>query len=146
MEFRSIIDAPPAAVYRTLADVEHYAQFVDGVSESALMTQDNNVKVIHIAQTVIGRQSRAQVKWILHPEKMKIEFETEQSDANYNDGSYQVIGSPDGKRSYVISVFLVKEKGAPPNVPMGVLKAATREAFSKAARSIKQRALATAGA
>ncbi|MFI5394525.1 MAG: hypothetical protein ACHQ9S_03235 [Candidatus Binatia bacterium] len=39
----------------------------------------------------------ARVKWTLHPKEMKIEFETLQSDQNYNDGSYTVIPSPDGK-------------------------------------------------
>jgi hypothetical protein len=145
LEFHSLVDAPAPEVYRTLADVENYSRFVEGVSATSLISKDNNTKVIFIAQTVIGRQNRAEVKWTLHPERMAIEFETLKSDGNYNDGSYLVIPSPDGKRAYIISVYHVMEKGAPQNVPIGVLTAATRESFAKAARSVKQEALATKG-
>jgi ribosome-associated toxin RatA of RatAB toxin-antitoxin module len=141
LEFHSLVDAPAEAVYRALADVEHYASFIDGVSESALVSADQNTKVIQITETVIGRQSRARVKWTLHPDQRKIEFETLQSDANYNDGAYQVFASPDDTRCYVVSTFHVKTKGAPQNVPIGVLKSATRESFERAAHSVKRRAL-----
>jgi hypothetical protein len=145
LEFHTLVDAPAQAVYNALADVENYSTFVDGVSESSLVSSEGGAKVIQITQTVIGRQSRAKVKWILHPAEMQIEFETLQSDANYNDGKYTIISSPDGKRSYVISVYHVKWKGAPQNVPLGVLKTATRESYEKAARSVKQRALSKSG-
>lgn len=144
LEFHSLVDAPAPDVYRALAEVENYASFVDGVSATALVSANQNIKIVNITQTVIGRQTRAQVKWTLHPEDMKVEFETVQSDSNYNDGSYHVIASPDGKRSCVISVFHVKEKGAPQNVPIGVLQSATRESFAKAAQSVKRRALGQA--
>jgi carbon monoxide dehydrogenase subunit G len=143
MEFHSLVDAPADGVYTALADTEHYAQFVDGVTDTGLVSSEGNTKVIRITQTVIGQQNRAQVKWTLHPDQKKIEFQTLQTDGNYNDGEYTILASPDGKRSYVISVFHVKRKGAPQNVPLGVLKSATRESFGKAARSIKKRALAT---
>ncbi len=143
LEFHSIVDAPAAEMYRTLADVEHYSKFIEGVSESSLISTDKDTKVIQITQTVIGRQNRAEVKWTFHPERMAIEFETLKSDGNYNDGSYLVIPSPDGKRAYIISVYHVMEKGAPQNVPIGVLRSATREGFAKAAHSVKQAALAT---
>jgi hypothetical protein len=94
---------------------------------------------------VIGRQSHARVKWTLHPQETKLDFETLQSDQNYNDGTFTVIASPDGKRCYVVSVYHVKWKGAPQNVPLGVLKAATRDSFEKAARSVKRRALGQTG-
>lgn len=145
LEFHSLVDAPAAEVYRTLADVEDYSQFVEGVSETALISKGDNTKVIRITQTVIGRQNRAEVKWTFHPERMAIEFETLKSDGNYNEGSYLVIPSPDGKRAYIVSVYHVMEKGAPQNVPIGVLTSATRESFGKAARSVKQAALATHG-
>jgi len=140
LEFHSLVDAPALAVYNALADVEHYASFIDGVTESALVKAENNTKVIQITQEVIGRQSRAQVKWTFDPAAMEIRFETLQSDANYNDGDYVITSSPDGTRCYVVSVFHVKWKGAPQNVPLGVLESATRESFVKAAHSIKRRA------
>jgi hypothetical protein len=145
LEFHSLVDAPALAVYNALADVEHYASFVDGVSESALVSATNNTKVIQITEQVIGRQSRARVKWTFNPAAMKIHFETLQSDANYNDGDYTVIASPDGTRSYVISIFHVKWEGAPQNVPLGVLESATRESFEKAAHSVKRRAAGRSG-
>jgi hypothetical protein len=145
LEFHTLVDAPPQQIYNALADVEHYASFVDGVKESALLSAEQNTKVIQITQTVIGRQSRAKVKWTMHPEQMDIKFETLESDANYNDGEYTIYGSPDGKRSYVVSVYYVKWKGAPQNVPLGVLKTATRESYEKAARSVKERALSQKG-
>jgi carbon monoxide dehydrogenase subunit G len=141
LEFHSLVDAPAQEVYRALADVDHYADFIDGVSETSLVSAEGNTKVIQITQSVIGRQSRARVKWELHPAERKIEFETLQSDANYNDGHYEVFASPDGKRSYIVSVYIVKEKGAPQNVPIGVLMSATRDSFERAARSVKRRAL-----
>jgi carbon monoxide dehydrogenase subunit G len=145
LEFHSLVDAPAPQVYRALADPEHYADFIEGVSESALVSAEGDTKVTQITQSVIGRQSRARVKWTLHPEERKIEFETLQSDANYNDGSYQVFSSPDGKRSYIVSVYFVKEKGAPQNVPIGVLMGATRDSFERAAHSVKRRALGQPG-
>ncbi len=145
LEYHSLVDAPAAAVYRALADVEHYADFVDGVTESTLLSTDLNTKTILITETVIGRQTRARVKWWMYPNRGKVEFQTLESDSNYNDGSYTVYASPDGKRSYVVSIFHVKEKGAPQHVPIGVLAGAMRESFETAARSVKRRALAPTG-
>lgn len=145
LEFHSLVDAPARAVYDALADVDHYSSFVDGVTESTLLKSDDNTKVIQITQQVIGRQSRAQVKWTFDPAAMKIHFETLQSDANFNDGDYAITGSPDGKRCYVVSVFHVKSKGAPQNVPLGVLESATRDSFEKAAHSVKRRAAGAQG-
>ena len=145
LEVHSLVDAPAQEVYRALADPAQYADFVDGVSESALVSAAGDTKVIQITQSVIGRQNRARVKWTLHPAERKIEFETLQSDGNYNDGNYEVIASPDGKRSYIVSVYYVKAKGAPQNVPIGVLMSATRDSIERAARSIKRRALGQPG-
>lgn len=84
LEFHSLVDAPALQVYRALADAEEYARFVDGVSASSLVSSEGNTKVTQITETVIGRQSRAQVKWVLHPEEMRIDFQTLKSDQNYN--------------------------------------------------------------
>ena len=144
MEFHSLVDAPGDAVYKALADVENYASFVDGVQETKLLSAQGNTKLIAIAQTVIGQQTRAQVKWTFDPGNRKIAFETITSDGNYNDGSYEVIPSPKGDRAYVISVFHVKAQGRQ-YIPIGVLESATRDSLEKAAASVKKRALATTG-
>jgi hypothetical protein len=140
LEFHSLVDAPADAVYAALAEPENYAAFVEGVTDSGKMTAQGNVKVTHITQTVIGRQNRAEVEWTLHPQEKKIEFKTLKSDLSYNDGTYEVIGSPDGKRSYVISLYNLREKEGGIKAPPGVAVSATREGFAAAARSVKKRA------
>ena len=140
LTYWALVDAPPDAVYQALADVEHYAQFVDGVDRTQLLTGDATTKKIMIAQRVIGRQNNAQVVWTFHPEQKKIDFDTEQSDLYYNQGYYQVIPSPDAKRSLVKVLFKVKESEHV-NIPRGVLASTTRDSFGSAAKSIKKRAL-----
>ena len=140
LEFHSLVDAPADGVYGALAEPENYAAFVEGVTDSGKMTAQGNVKVTHITQNVIGRQNRAEVEWTLHPTEKKIEFKTLKSDLNYNDGSYQVIPSPDGKRAYVISIYNLREKEGGIKAPPGVAVSATRESFAAAARSLKKRA------
>jgi hypothetical protein len=138
----ALTDTPADANYKALADVEHYMDFVDGVDRTQLLAQSGNTKTIQIAQRVIGRQNNAKVVWTFHPETRKIEFKTEQSDLYYNEGGYEVIASPDGKRSLVKVTFVVKESEYV-NIPKGVLASGTRDSFEAAAKSIKKK---TAGA
>jgi ribosome-associated toxin RatA of RatAB toxin-antitoxin module len=144
LTYWALVDAPADAIYKALADVEHYFEFVDGVDRTQLLAESGATKTVQIAQRVIGRQNNAQVKWTLHPDTRAIEFKTEQSDLYYNEGSYQVMPSPDGKRSLVKVVFIVKESEHV-NIPKGVLASGTRDSFAAAAKSVKKRALATAG-
>jgi len=136
----ALVDVPADANYKALADVEHYSDFVDGVDRTQLLDQQGNTKTIQIAQRVIGRQNNAKVRWTFHPESRKIEFKTEQSDLYYNEGSYEVLPSPDAKRSLVKVTFIVKESEHV-NIPKGVLASTTRDSFAAAAKSIKKRAL-----
>jgi len=135
----ALVDVPADANYKALADVEHYMDFVDGVDRTELIAQKDNTKTIQIAQRVIGRQNNAQVLWTFHPEARRIEFRTLQSDLYENEGSYEVIPSPDGKRSLVKVVFIVKESSKV-SIPKGVLASGTRDSFQAAAKSIKKRA------
>ncbi len=135
----SLVDVPADANYTALADVEHYSDFVDGVDRTQLIAQKDNTKTIQIAQRVIGRQNNAQVLWVFHPEQRKIEFRTLQSDLYDNEGSYEVIPSPDNKRSLVKVTFIVKESSKV-SIPRGVLASGTRDSFQAAAKSIKKRA------
>ncbi len=143
LTYWALVDAPADAVYQALADVEHYAQFVDGVDRTQLLIGDATKKKVMIAQRVIGRQNNAQVVWTFHPEQKKIDFDTEQSDLYYNQGQYEVIASPDGKRTLVKVLFKVKESEHV-NIPRGVLASTTRDSFGSAAKSIKKRALEVA--
>ena len=135
----ALVDAPADAVYEALADVEHYSDFVDGVDRAQLLAQGENTKTVQIAQRVIGRQNNAKVKWNFQPAAKKIDFKTEQSDLYYNEGNYEVIPSPDGKRSLVKVTFVVKESEYV-NIPKGVLASGTRDSFAAAAKSIKKKA------
>lgn len=140
LEFHSLVDAPADAVFKALAEPENYSVFVQGVTDSGKISTQGNSQVIHITQNVIGRQNRAQVKYTFHPEQRKIEFQTLQSETTLTDGGYEITPSPDGKRSYVVSIFNVREKSGQ-KMPPGVLVSATRESFLEAARSVKARAL-----
>ena len=136
----ALVDAPADAIYKALIDVEHYSDFVDGVDRTQLLDQGENTKTVQIAQRVIGRQNNAKVKWTFQPAAKKIDFKTEQSDLYYNEGAYEVIPSPDGKRSLVKVTFVVKESEHV-NIPKGVLASGTRDSFAAAAKSIKKKAL-----
>ena len=138
----ALVDAPADAIYKALADVEHYSDFVDGVDRTQLLAQGENTKTVQIAQRVIGRQNNAKVKWNFQPEAKKIDFKTEQSDRYYNEGNYEIIPSPDGKRALVKVIFLVKESEHV-NIPKGVLASSTRDSFAAAAKSIKKKAVAS---
>lgn len=140
LEYHSLVDAPADAVYNALAEPENYVVFVKGVSDSGKISGEANARTIHITQNVIGRQTRARVKYTFHPEERKIEFETIESDSTLNDGSYEVAPSPDGKRAYVVTVFNVREKSGQ-KMPPGVVMSGTRESFHAAAQSVKARAL-----
>jgi hypothetical protein len=140
LEYHSLVDAPADAVYAALGEPENYVAFVKGVSDSGKINAEGNSRTIHITQNVIGRQTRAEVKYTFHPEAKKIEFQTVKSDTTLNDGYYEITPSPDGKRSYVVSVFNVREKSGQ-KMPPGVLVTGTREGFLEAAQSVKARAL-----
>jgi len=140
LEFHSLVDAPADAVFKALAEAENYSAFVQGVTDSGKISAEGNSQIIHITQSVIGRQNRAQVKYTFHPDTRKIEFQTLQSETTLTDGGYEITPSPDGKRCYVVSIFNVREKSGQ-KMPPGVLVSGTRESFAEAARSVKARAL-----
>ncbi|MGH7899512.1 MAG: SRPBCC family protein [Candidatus Binatia bacterium] len=140
LEFHSLVDAPADAVYQALAEPENYSVFVRGVTDSGKISGEGNSRVIHITQNVIGRQTRAKTKYTFHPDKKTIDFKTLESDTTFTEGSYEIVPSDDGKRSYVISIFNVREKSGQ-KMPPGVVVSGTRESFLEAARSVKARAL-----
>jgi ribosome-associated toxin RatA of RatAB toxin-antitoxin module len=139
LEYWSLIDAPCKPIYDALADVEHYPEFIPGVDRSNLLSVTENTKTIQIAQRVISRQSNAKVEWKFDPAKQHIEFKTLHSDLAYNDGSYDLEASPDGKRCVVKSIYVVKA-GEGQKVPVGVLASGTRDGFLAAARGVRNRA------
>lgn len=143
LEYWSLIDAPAGAVYAALADVAHYPDFVPGVDGVSVLSVEGNTTVTQISQRVIGRQTNAKVEWKFFPDRRRIEFRTLSSNLSYNDGSFVVTPSPDGKRSLVESTYLVKQ-GEAQAVPIGVLASGTRESFLAAAQGVRKRAGASA--
>jgi ribosome-associated toxin RatA of RatAB toxin-antitoxin module len=141
LEYWSLVDAPCQGVYDALVDVEHYPEFIPGVDRTQILGLTPNTKTVQIAQRVISRQSNAKVEWKFDPARRHIEFKTLSSDLAYNDGSYDLESSPDGKRCLVRSTFVVKQgEGRGQSVPIGVLAQATRESFLTAAKGVKSRA------
>jgi len=143
LTYWSLVDATCQAIYDALIDIEHYPDFIPGVDRANLLSVTPTSKTLQLAQRVIGRQSNAKVEWTFNPEKREIDFKTLTSDLSFNDGHYELEGSPDGKRCLVRSTFLVKEgEGMTQSVPIGVLAAGTRDAFLAAAQGVKKRAAA----
>ncbi len=141
LEYWSLVDAPMQAVYDAIADVEHYPDFVRGVDQVQLLESGANTKTVQITQRVIGRQNNAKVLWTFFPDRHRVEFKTQVSNINYNDGSYDIQASPDGRRCLVHSTFLVREgQGQAQAVPIGVLASGTRDSFLAAAEGVKKRA------
>lgn len=139
LEYWSLIDAPCQPIYDALVDVEHYPEFIPGVDRANLLARTENSKTVQIAQRVISRQSNAKVEWKFDPAKQHVEFKTLTSDLSYNDGTYDLEASPDGKRCLVKSRFIVKA-GEGQTVPVSVLASATRDAFLAAAKGLRKRA------
>lgn len=140
LQYWSLVDAPAHAVYDALTDVEHYAEFIPGVSRVQILSVSENKKTVQIAQRVVSQQASAKVEWRFDPRRLRIEFHTLESSLSLNDGSYQIEGSPDGQRCVVRTTFLVRGGEHAPSVPESVLASATREAFLAAAAGIKRRA------
>lgn len=139
LQYWSLVDASAQAVYDALADVEHYADFIPGVSRVDLLTIGDHEKTVQIAQRVLGQQTNAKVRWQFYPDRLRIEFHTLQSNLSMNDGSYEIEASPDGRRCLVHTTFLVRGGEHARSVPTGVLASATREAFLAAAAGVKRR-------
>lgn len=144
LQYWSLVDAPAEAVYGALAEVERYADFVPGVSRVQLLDTTPTSKTVEIAQQVVSRQTNAKVEWTFAPDRRRIEFRTLQTDLARNDGRHEIEPSPDGRRCLVRTTFLVREGEDARSVPVGVLAAATREAFLAAADGVKRRATSAA--
>jgi carbon monoxide dehydrogenase subunit G len=140
LQYWSLIDAPPDAVYSALTDVEHYAEFIPGVSDVQLLDATPTTKTVQMAQQVVKRHGSAKVEWTFAPAARRIEFRTLESDLAHNDGSYEVEASPDGQRCLVRATFLVRDDVNVRAVPARIVASATRESFRAAADGLKRRA------
>ncbi len=144
LQYWSLIDAPPDAVYRALTDVEHYAEFIPGVSDVQLLDATPTTKTVQMVQRVVRRHGHAKVEWTFAPAERRIEFRTLESDIAHNEGSYEIEASPDGQRCLIRATFLVYDgarAGANArSAPVRIVASATRESFRAAADGVKRRA------
>ncbi len=139
MEFVSLVNAPADALFMAFSDVEHHAEFVEGVTESKLVSSKDNKKTIDITNQVLGRPNRATIEWTIEPQKRKLSFKTIEARFTDNSAEYTIDPSPDGTRSRVTTLYYLRDKGAP--FPLHSLRTAIRESYLAALGSVKRRAL-----
>jgi ribosome-associated toxin RatA of RatAB toxin-antitoxin module len=140
MEFVSLVNAPADALFMAFSDVEHHAEFVEGVTESKLVSNKDNTKTIDITNQVLGRPNRATIEWTIEPQKRKLSFKTIQAQFTDNSAEYTIDPSPDGSRSRVTTIYYLRDKGGHP-FPLHSLRTAIRESYVAALASVKRRAL-----
>ena len=140
MQFVSLVNAPADALFQALSDVEHHDQFIEGVTESTLVSSEGNRKVVDITNRVLGRPNRAKIEWTIDAPNRALSFKTIESEFTDNSAEYKVESSPDGKRARVTTVYHLREKGGNP-FPLHSLKMAIEDAYAAAVRGVKRRAL-----
>jgi hypothetical protein len=140
MTFVSLVNVPPDDLFRAFSDVERHAEFIDGVTESRLVSQDGKKKVIDITNRVLGRPNKARIEWTIDEKDWKMSFDTQEAEFTDNSAEYLIEGSPDGKRSRVTSVYQLRDKGGHP-FPLHSLKVGIRDGHVAAVQGVKRRAL-----
>ena len=140
MEFVSLMNAPADALFMAFSDVEHHAEFVEGVTESKLVSSKDNTKTIDITNQVLGRPNRAKIEWTIEPQKRKLSFKTVEAQFTDNSAEYAIEPSPDGTRSRVTTIYYLRDKGGHP-FPLYSLRTAIRDNYVEAVSSVKRRAL-----
>jgi hypothetical protein len=140
MEFVSLVNAPADELYQALGDVGHHAEFIEGVSESTLLSSEGNKRVVDITNQVLGRPNRAKIEWTLDPPNRKMAFKTLEAQFTDNSAEYRVEPSPDGKRARVTTYYYLRDKGGHP-FPLHALRMAIRDSYVAALNGVKRRAL-----
>ena len=140
MHFVSLVNVPGDDLYKAFIDVEHHDQFIEGVTESKLVSSDGVKKVVDVTNRVIGRPNRARVEWIIDRDNKSISFRTLQAEFTDNSANYRVEASPDGHRAKITTDYLLRDKGGHP-FPLYTLKQGVIDGYLAALRSIKRRVL-----
>ena len=140
MEFVSLVNAPADGLYNALKDVEHHAEFIEGVTESNLVSSEGNKKVVDITNQVLGRPNRAKIEWTFDDAKKTASFKTLEAPFTNNSADYKVEASPDGKRARVTTIYYLRDKGGHP-FPLHSLRMAIRSSYVAALAGVKRRAL-----
>lgn len=141
MHFVSLVNAPGEELYKVFIDVEHHDQFVEGVTESKLVSSVGGIKkVVDVTNQVIGRPNRARVEWTIDRENKAISFRTLEAEYTDNSADYRIEVSPDGHRSKITTDYLLRDKGGHP-FPLHLLKQGVIDGYTAALRSVKRRVL-----
>jgi len=143
MRFVSLVNAPADGIFRALSDVERHDKFIEGVTESKLVSSDGNKKVVDITNRVLGRPNRVKIEWTINKPNREISFRTLASELTDNSAEYKVESSPNGKRSLVTTVYHLRDKGGHP-FPLHALKMAIEDGYAAAVRGVKRQALGSA--
>jgi hypothetical protein len=141
MHFVSLVNAPGDELYKAFIDVDHHDQFIEGVTESKLVSSVGGTKrVVDVTNKVIGRPNRARVEWTIDREHHAISFRTLEAEFTDNSAEYRVEPSPDGKRALITAEYHLRDKGGHP-FPLHVLKQGVIDGYVGAVRSIKRKVL-----
>ncbi len=140
MHFVSLVNAPGDDLYKAFIDVEHHEQFVEGVTESKLVSGVGPKKVIDITNQVFGRPNRARIEWTIDRDRRMATFRTIQSDFTDNSAEYHVETSPDGNRAKITADYHLRDKGGHP-FPLYTLKQSVIDGYLAAVRSVKRKAI-----
>jgi hypothetical protein len=140
MHFVSLVNAPGDDIYKAFIDVEHHDQFIEGVTESKLVSGVGPKKVIDVTNKVLGRPNRARIEWTIDRDHRAAAFRTIQADFTDNAAEYQVETSPDGNRAKITADYHLRDKGGHP-FPLYTLKQSVIDGYLAAVRSVKRRAL-----
>lgn len=141
MRFVSLVNAPGEALYKAFIDVEHHSEFIEGVTESKLVSHvGGTTKVLDVTNRVLGRPNQARIEWTFDHDHKRAAFKTVEADFTDNSAEYQVEVSPDGKRALITTHYHLRDKGGHP-FPIHSLKQGVIDGHLSAVKSIKRRVL-----
>ena len=141
MRFVSLVNAPGEELYRAFIDVERHHEFIEGVTESKVVsTVGGTKKVIDVTNRVLGRPNQARIEWTFDRDHKRAAFRTVEADFTDNSAEYEVAVSPDGKRALITTHYHLRDKGGHP-FPIHSLKQGVIDGHIAAVRSIKRRVL-----
>jgi hypothetical protein len=144
MHFVSLVNAPGDEIYKTFIDVDHHDQFIEGVTESKLVSNvGGTTRIVDVTNKVIGRPNQARIEWTIDREHKRISFRTLEAKFTDNAAEYQVQTSPDGNRALVTAEYHLRDKGGHP-FPLQVLRQSVIDGYVGAIRSIKRKVLGDA--
>jgi hypothetical protein len=140
MRFTSLVSAPAPDLFHALAEVDHHAEFIEGVMESKLVSSQGNTKVVDIRNRVLGRPNQARIEWTLDEPNLTASFKTIEAQFTDNSAEYKLTASPDGQRTLITTIYHLRDKGGHP-FPLHSLKTAIEDGYVAALRGVKRRAL-----